>query len=68
MYSDGLVERRGELITVGMQRLADAATAVALGGWPARPAAELGHPLGDDENAPTMSWSSRSATSAAGRG
>ena len=29
MYSDGLVERRGELITLGMQRLAEAATAVA---------------------------------------
>ena len=41
MYSDGLIERRSELITVGMQRLADAATAVAAGGWPVRAASEL---------------------------
>lgn len=51
MYSDGLIERRSELITVGMQRLADAATAVAAGGWPARAAAELATLLGDDETA-----------------
>jgi hypothetical protein len=51
MYSDGLVERRSELITVGMQRLADAATAVAVGGWPARPAWELATRLGDDDTA-----------------
>jgi anti-sigma regulatory factor (Ser/Thr protein kinase) len=51
MYSDGLVERRSELITVGMQRLADAATAVAVAGWPARPASELATRLGDDERA-----------------
>ena len=51
MYSDGLVERRGELITAGMQRLADAATDVAVGGWPARPASELATRLGDDEGA-----------------
>jgi GAF domain-containing protein len=51
MYSDGLIERRSELITVGMQRLADAATAVALGGWPVRAAAELATRLGDDERA-----------------
>jgi GAF domain-containing protein len=51
MYSDGLIERRSELITVGMQRLADAATAVALGGWPARAASELATRLGDDERA-----------------
>ena len=49
MYSDGLVERRGELITVGMQRLADATTAVASGGWPMRPAALLATRLSDDE-------------------
>jgi GAF domain-containing protein len=51
MYSDGLIERRSELITVGMQRLADAATAVARGGWPVRAAAELATRLGDDERA-----------------
>ena len=51
MYSDGLVERRGELITVGMQRLADTATAVALAGWPVQPAAELATRLGEDERA-----------------
>jgi hypothetical protein len=51
MYSDGLIERRSELITVGMQRLADAATAVALGGWPERAAAELATRMGDDERA-----------------
>jgi hypothetical protein len=37
MYSDGLIERRGELITVGMDRLADAATVMAGHGWPDRP-------------------------------
>jgi GAF domain-containing protein len=51
MYSDGLIERRSELITVGMQRLADAASDVALGGWPMRAAAELATRLGDDERA-----------------
>jgi GAF domain-containing protein/anti-sigma regulatory factor (Ser/Thr protein kinase) len=51
MYSDGLIERRSELITVGMQRLADAATAVAAGGWPPRVAGELASRLGDDEAA-----------------
>ncbi len=51
MYSDGLVERRGELITVGMQRLADIATEVALAGWPVQPAAELATRLGEDERA-----------------
>ncbi len=49
MYSDGLVERRGELITVGMQRLAATATEVALAGWPMQPAAELATRLGEDE-------------------
>jgi GAF domain-containing protein len=51
MYSDGLIERRGELITVGMQRLADTATQVALAGWPVQPAAELATRLGEDERA-----------------
>jgi GAF domain-containing protein/anti-sigma regulatory factor (Ser/Thr protein kinase) len=34
MYSDGLIERRGELITHGMERLANTATVVARAGWP----------------------------------
>jgi GAF domain-containing protein/anti-sigma regulatory factor (Ser/Thr protein kinase) len=51
MYSDGLIERRGELITVGMKRLADTATEVALAGWPTQPAAELATRLGEDERA-----------------
>ncbi len=49
MYSDGLIERRSELITVGMQRLADAATAVAAGGWPGKVASELATRLGDED-------------------
>jgi GAF domain-containing protein len=49
MYSDGLVERRGELITLGMERLIGAATAVANNGWPARPAAALAALLSDDD-------------------
>jgi GAF domain-containing protein/anti-sigma regulatory factor (Ser/Thr protein kinase) len=51
MYSDGLVERRGELITEGMQRLAEAATAVVAAGWPVRAAAELVTRLGEDDRA-----------------
>jgi anti-sigma regulatory factor (Ser/Thr protein kinase) len=51
MFSDGLIERRGELITVGMKRLADTATDVARSGWPAQPAAELATRLGEDEMA-----------------
>jgi GAF domain-containing protein/anti-sigma regulatory factor (Ser/Thr protein kinase) len=51
MYSDGLIERRGELITVGMQRLADTAMDVALSGWPQHAAAELATRLGEDERA-----------------
>jgi GAF domain-containing protein/anti-sigma regulatory factor (Ser/Thr protein kinase) len=51
MYSDGLIERRGELITVGMKRLADTATEVALAGWPVQPAAELATRLGEGERA-----------------
>ena len=51
MYSDGLVERRGELISLGMQRLAEAATEVAISGWPARPAAALASRMDDDEQA-----------------
>jgi serine phosphatase RsbU (regulator of sigma subunit)/transcriptional regulator with GAF, ATPase, and Fis domain/anti-sigma regulatory factor (Ser/Thr protein kinase) len=51
MYSDGLVERRGELITVGMQRLADTAASIASNGWPEKVAAVLATRLGDDERA-----------------
>jgi GAF domain-containing protein/anti-sigma regulatory factor (Ser/Thr protein kinase) len=51
MYSDGLIERRGELITVGMQRLADTATSVASGGWPEKPASVLATRLSDDDRA-----------------
>jgi len=51
MYSDGLIERRGELITAGMQRLSEAATAVSRGGWPQRAAADLATRLGDDDRA-----------------
>ena len=38
MYSDGLIERRGEVITHGMERLAETATVVARAGWPDHPA------------------------------
>jgi GAF domain-containing protein/anti-sigma regulatory factor (Ser/Thr protein kinase) len=38
MYSDGLIERRGELITDGMERLGTAATTIAKSGWPDRAA------------------------------
>ena len=41
MYSDGLIERRGELITHGMERLATTATVVARAGWPDHPAVDL---------------------------
>jgi hypothetical protein len=51
MYSDGLVERRGELLTVGMERLAEVATVVARDGWPTQPAAVLATLLEDDESA-----------------
>ena len=49
MYSDGLVERRGEPITAGMDRLSQAAIDVARDGWPTRPAATLATLLSDDE-------------------
>jgi GAF domain-containing protein/anti-sigma regulatory factor (Ser/Thr protein kinase) len=51
MFSDGLVERRGELITTGMDRLSETATAVARDGWPTHPAAVLATLLSDDERA-----------------
>ncbi len=49
MYSDGLVERRGELISVGMERLAAQATAVAHDGWTNTPASALATLLSDGE-------------------
>jgi serine phosphatase RsbU (regulator of sigma subunit)/anti-sigma regulatory factor (Ser/Thr protein kinase) len=49
MYSDGLIERRGELITLGMERLVEAATAMAGDGWPENPAAVFASMLSDDE-------------------
>jgi GAF domain-containing protein len=51
MYSDGLVERRGELLSAGMQRLATEAMAIANDGWPSHPAAVLASRLSDDEQA-----------------
>ena len=50
MYSDGLVERRGEPITSGMDRLAETAIDVAQDGWPKRSAAMLASLLSNDEN------------------
>ncbi len=49
MYSDGLIERRGESINGGMERLATTATVMAQDGWPERPAAALASMLGDEE-------------------
>ncbi len=49
MYSDGLIERRGELITNGMERLANMATAIAKAGWPDRPAVTLASMLSTEE-------------------
>jgi GAF domain-containing protein len=50
MFSDGLVERRGESITAGMDRLSDVATDVAREGWPNRSAALLATLLSNDES------------------
>ena len=49
MYSDGLIERRGEVITHGMERLANTATVVARAGWPDRPAATFASMLSVEE-------------------
>ncbi len=49
MYSDGLIERRGEIITDGMERLAGRATDIARSGWPDRPAATFASMLSADE-------------------
>ena len=49
MYSDGLIERRGEIITNGMKRLAATATKIARDGWPDRPAETFASMLSADE-------------------
>jgi anti-sigma regulatory factor (Ser/Thr protein kinase) len=50
MYSDGLIERRGELITHGMERLATTATVVARAGWPDHPAVTFASMLSVEEH------------------
>jgi len=49
MYSDGLIERRGELITNGMERLGTAATVIAKSGWPDRAAVTFASMLSNEE-------------------
>ena len=49
MYSDGLIERRGEVITKGMERLANTATVVARAGWPDHPAVSFASMLSAEE-------------------
>ena len=49
MYSDGLVERRGEVITEGMGRLASTATVIAHDGWPDRPAVTFASMLSTED-------------------
>ncbi|HEX4128316.1 MAG TPA: SpoIIE family protein phosphatase [Acidimicrobiales bacterium] len=49
MYSDGLIERRGEVITHGMERLANTATSIARAGWPDHPAITLASMLSVEE-------------------
>jgi GAF domain-containing protein/anti-sigma regulatory factor (Ser/Thr protein kinase) len=49
MYSDGLIEHRGELITDGMDRLASAAGVIARAGWPDRPAMTFASMLTEEE-------------------
>jgi GAF domain-containing protein/anti-sigma regulatory factor (Ser/Thr protein kinase) len=49
MYSDGLIERRGELITDGMERLANAATDIARAGWPERPSVTFASTLSTED-------------------
>ncbi len=49
MYSDGLIERRGEVITHGMERLANTATVVARAGWPDHPAVTFASMLSIEE-------------------
>ena len=49
MYSDGLIERRGEVITSGMERLANTAMVVARAGWPDHPAVTFASMLSVEE-------------------
>jgi GAF domain-containing protein/anti-sigma regulatory factor (Ser/Thr protein kinase) len=49
MYSDGLIERRGELITNGMERLGAAATVIARSGWPDNAAVTFASMLSNEE-------------------
>ena len=49
MYSDGLIERRGEVITEGMERLANSATEIARDGWPDHPAVTFASMLSADD-------------------
>jgi GAF domain-containing protein/anti-sigma regulatory factor (Ser/Thr protein kinase) len=49
MYSDGLIERRGELITNGMERLGNAATVIASSGWPDNAAVTFASTLSNEE-------------------
>jgi GAF domain-containing protein/anti-sigma regulatory factor (Ser/Thr protein kinase) len=49
MYSDGLIERRGEVITSGMERLANTAMVVARAGWPEHPAVTFASMLSVEE-------------------
>ncbi len=49
MYSDGLIERRGELITDGMERLGAAATVIARSGWPDNAAVTFASMLSNEE-------------------
>jgi GAF domain-containing protein/anti-sigma regulatory factor (Ser/Thr protein kinase) len=49
MYSDGLIERRGELITNGMERLGTAATVIASSGWPDNAAVTFASMLSNEE-------------------
>ena len=49
MYSDGLIEHRGELITDGMDRLASTAEVIAQAGWPDRPAMTFASMLSEEE-------------------
>jgi len=49
MYSDGLVERRGEMITDGMERLATAASGMLAVSWPQDPAVAVASSLSDED-------------------
>jgi GAF domain-containing protein/anti-sigma regulatory factor (Ser/Thr protein kinase) len=49
MYSDGLIERRGEVITHGMERLANTAMVVSGAGWPDHPAVTFASMLSVEE-------------------